>query len=649
MGPATSRVAAARNRADAFARLVARVVYSFPAMRRFVMPRSLVTGGTGFIGRWLLVELSHGTDDVIAIVRRASERRDELLAWIKAHGGTPERVTVIEGDLAAPELGLDADGKRLASDVRDVFHLGAVMQFGMTEALARNANVAGTRALVELALASPALRRFVHVSGFKIGDDVAQHQLGLDPEAPFTAAAYDRLYQQIGSYEASKLESDHLVRDAARTRGLPLTRIHPGAVIGDARTGETTQFFGFSPLVEAAWRGKLPAVPGKAHHWLPLVCVDFLAALIARVPEHAETRDGSYIVLDDTSPQLVDLIGAIGERLGVHVPRRRVPLAVVRALARIGLASKADAEGLAFLGDRRYDAGPARRLAAAMGLAWPSIDDALARCIDFLVATRFGTKPTVAGVSRPRIAGAPTHVVGDRATADVVLLHGLPLDADSWDPVAAHLGGTHLRADLPGCGRSASVGASPLEWMEALLADATRPLVLVGHSLGTRYALEYATAHPDRVAGLVLISPFFVQKPPPSIMRWAPSARLAARGMRRRHIEALVAGNARAQTAVLDGPAADLARPGARVRFGQHLADAHRARTALQAALVATQLPTIVIAGERDPLVAATGSAEAITLAGTGHYPQLDLPAEVAAAIERLRGRVASAPIARAG
>jgi pimeloyl-ACP methyl ester carboxylesterase len=174
--------------------------------------------------------------------------------------------------------------------------------------------------------------------------------------------------------------------------------------------------------------------------------------------------------------------------------------------------------------------------------------------------------------------------------------------------------------------------------------------VLVGHSLGTRYALEYAHAHPERVAGLVLISPFFAQRPPPAIMRWAPSARLAARGIRRRHLEALVAGDPHARTPVLDGPAADLARPGARARFGQHLAAAHRVRGALQDALAALATPALLVFGAEDPLVlapSATGGAVRLELSGTGHYPQLDRPTEVAAAIEELRARVTGAQAAR--
>ena len=603
------------------------------------MSHALVTGATGLIGRWLVPELTRLGREVVAIVRNADSRRAEYLAWVDAHGGDSKRVRLIEGDLAREGLGLDAAGTQLASAARDVFHAGALMQFGMTEEVARSANVHGTRTLIELALASPELRRFVQISGFKIGDDRAFHELGLDPEGPFDAAPYDALYRKVGGYEASKLETDHLVRDAARTRGLPVTRINPGAVIGDSRTGETTQFFGFAPIVEQIYRGKMPAVPGGAQHWLPLVTVDFLAALIARVPDHAETRGASYTLLDDASPQLVELVARVAERVGIRTPRRRAPIKLVKLLlhARLVPGGAEQAEGLAFLADRRYDISATRQLASALGLAWPDLATALDRNVDFLLATRFGKRPARPTAHVAKIAGAPTFVIGDREHADTVLLHGLPLDADSWDALASELPGRHVRADLPGLGRSASVGASPLEWTESLLAGARAPQLLVGHSLGTRYALEYAAAHPERVSGLVLISPFFVQQPPPAIMRWKRSACLAARGMRRHHLEALVANDKRARTPVLDGPAGDLARPGARPRFGLHLADAHAHRDELQALLRGAKVPVLIIAGANDPIVADTGSARVVILDGTGHFPQLDRPTEVAAAIAAFR------------
>jgi nucleoside-diphosphate-sugar epimerase/pimeloyl-ACP methyl ester carboxylesterase len=592
------------------------------------MSHTLVTGATGLIGRWLVPELTRLGRDVVALVRRADERRGEYLAWVAGHGGDAARVTVIEGDLASPELGLDAEGRRLAASARDVFHAGAVMQFGMAGEVARAANVHGTRALLEL-VATPGLSRFVLVTGFKGGDDVAQRSLGLEPEGPYFAASYDSLYARIGSYEASKLECDHLVRDFARRRGISLTRIHPGVVIGDSHTGETTQLFGFAPLVEKLWRGKLPGVPGGAQHWLPIVPVDFLARFMARAADHP----GNYIVLDDTGPQLVDLLAHVAHRLGVPAPHRRLPLGLAKMIV-----PAREAEGLVFIADRRYDTSATRRLAAALGIAWPAWREALDRTVDFLVASRFGKQPPGTGARLRRVAGAPTFVVGDPARADVVLLHGLPLDSDSWQPVIDRLAASHVRADLPGLGRSAHVSASPREWMEALLAGSAQPQLIVGHSLGTRYALEHAFAHRERVRGLVLVAPYFLQKPPPAIMRWTPSARLAARGMRRRHLEALVAGDARARTPVLDGPVDHLTRPGAHARFGEHLARAYRARHELRAMLaeLTRSLPVLVIAGAADPLVAPAGDAEVLVLDGAGHFPQLDRPADVAAAIARL-------------
>lgn len=607
---------------------------------------ALVTGATGLIGRWLIPELTRLDRDVVALVRRAGERRAELLAWVGNHGGVPARVTVIEGDLAAPGLGLDEEGRRLVGSSRDVFHAGALMQFGMTEAVARLANVDGTRTLLEL-VQSPALRRFVQVSGFKVGDDAQFHELGLDPEAAYDRASYAPLYAKLDGYEASKMETDHLVRDAARRHRFALTRIHPGAVIGDSRTGETTQFFGFAPLVQSLWLGKLPAVPGGTQHWLPLITVDFLAAFMARIPETETIRVSSYTLLDESTPQLAQLLGRVAEHIGVVAPHRRLPIGLVNAMVRTGLVgNKGDTEGLSFIADRRYDASPARRLSKVMGLSWPSLDSAITRCVDFLITTRFGVQPAQPA-SLHKIAGAPTFVVGDRSAPEVVLLHGLPLDADSWTPVASRIGGRQLRADLPGLGRSASVGASALEWMQSLLADATAPLLLVGHSLGAHYAMELAIAQPERIAGLVLISPAFLQGKPPSIMRWAPSARLAARAIRRGHLEALVSGDSHAITPVLDGPVADLKRLGARARFGQHLADAYRNRARLQEALAKITVPTLVIHGAKDPLIANAGLAEILEVSGSGHFPQLDRPELVAEAIEKLRTRV-TASAARA-
>lgn len=359
---------------------------------------AVVTGATGLIGRWLVPELTRIGRHVVALVRRADERRAEYLAWVTQHGGVAERVTLIDGDLAAPGLGLDAAGRAWVRTAHDVFHAGAVMQFGLSADVARRANVDGTRTLIELVLeraaGEPPLRRFVHVSGFRIGDPRTRDEIGIDSNAVYEPARYARLYRRLGAYEASKLEADHLVRDAARRRGLPLTLIHPAAVIGDSQTGESTEIVGLAQVIEQLWRGAMAAIPGGRRHCLPLVTVDLVAAVTARAPALPETLGREYTLLDDATPLLGELVAQIAERIGVRAPRRYVPIKLARWLLCLGLApgGQAQAEGLAFISDRRYDGSAGRALAAAMGIAWPELGAAVTRYADYLVETQFGAR-----------------------------------------------------------------------------------------------------------------------------------------------------------------------------------------------------------------------------------------------------------------
>lgn len=98
----------------------------------------------------------------------------------------------------------------------------------------------------------------------------------------------------------------------------------------------------------------------------------------------------------------------------------------------------------------------------------------------------------------------------------VVLVHGLGVSSDYWyrnGPWLAAAGFRVLAPDLPGFGRTAGPprGLSISQQAEALhgLAEAwgLGPAVWVGHSLSCQSVLQLACDHPARVRALVLASP----------------------------------------------------------------------------------------------------------------------------------------------
>lgn len=101
----------------------------------------------------------------------------------------------------------------------------------------------------------------------------------------------------------------------------------------------------------------------------------------------------------------------------------------------------------------------------------------------------------------------------DRGRLPVVLVHSFGGSSAQWAPQLEHLRRTRraIAVDLRGHGSSAAPRDGDYA-MTSLAADIGAVLdglglervVLVGHGLGAKAALEYAGAHPDRVAGLVL-------------------------------------------------------------------------------------------------------------------------------------------------
>jgi nucleoside-diphosphate-sugar epimerase len=337
---------------------------------------ALVVGATGLIGRWLAAELLRRERPVAVTVRGGPGRAGELRNGLRDHGADGRGLTGVGADIPRPGLALAArDRDRLAS-VRDVYNTAALFRFGLGRDEARRANVDGAVNVVRWAAERPRLRRVVHVSGYRVA-------AGGEPVEE-TAA----LYRRLGAYEASKREGDAAVRAAARELGAPVTAVHPATVIGHSATGEAGQYIGLAQTVESLWAGRLPALAGTRRTFVPVVTVDHLARFMAAVPEHDEGPYRAHWVLDESTPDLPDLVALLARHLGRRPPRVLLPVGLVRRLPRA--LTGVEPETLTFLAEDRYDTSSANALAAAAGLAHPPVEDALRRWADRLVADRFG-------------------------------------------------------------------------------------------------------------------------------------------------------------------------------------------------------------------------------------------------------------------
>ncbi|MEU2235383.1 alpha/beta fold hydrolase [Streptomyces vietnamensis] len=580
---------------------------------------ALVLGASGFIGRHVVLALGRAGVRVSA-ASRSHESYQRLARWLAGHGHdrAPADLRV---DFATASL---VDGE--CDDITEIYNCAGAFRFGMSVDEARHANVDSVRAVVEFAARLPNLRRLVQVSGYRVG--------GQDP-APWSDEHRRETYRALGAYEASRVEADAVFQNLAAQSGVPWSIVNPASVIGDSATGESDQYLGLASNMKDLWQGSLPALPGNGKTFVPVVAADHLARFMTLLPTDAATERTAYWLLDDDTPALPDLLTLVAEHYGVRAPRTRIPVSLLKRLPR--RLTQADPETLTFLSTDRYPTASARAFAARHGLTMPDTATTIRRWADHMAAHRFGDAP-----ARDRrfttTGGIRTFELGE-AGAPTVVLPGLPVNADTWAPVVAAVGNARA-VDLPGLGMSTGCRNDWASWSTALVTE-TGARHLVGHSIGAAAALEAAAAHPHAVDRLTLVSPFFLQAPPPRTATWTPlTHRLLGRITPTALAERLT-GTADHASA-LRSAVADLRRGTTAATVARLLAATANApwRADLRAGLQRYPGRVHIVIGSDDPLSADGQSlldtlphATVTVIDGAGHHPQLTHPQDVARAI----------------
>jgi nucleoside-diphosphate-sugar epimerase len=251
---------------------------------------SLVTGGSGFIGRRLARALVERGDRVRVLVRDPASAED-----LRDLG-----VDLFQGDVTD-----EASVRRAVEGVERVFHAAGLVGEWLDRRQAEAVNVEGTRGVLTAAGEAGAVRA-VHVSSLAVLG--TKHHFGTDESAP---------YAPNDPYTDTKIESERVARELGASGLIETAVIRPGFVYGP---GDRHVLGG---LVEAVRAGKFTFV-GDGSKQLNTVYVDDVAAAALLADETPRAAGEVYNITDGENTTLRDFVGFIAEYLGVPPPTKQL-------------------------------------------------------------------------------------------------------------------------------------------------------------------------------------------------------------------------------------------------------------------------------------------------------------------------------------
>jgi len=335
-----------------------------------------VTGGSGFIGQHLLAHLT-ARGHRCQVLMRSAQAQGRLAEQVGLLGGEASRLVFVRGDISQPGLGLSTADQQGMASVRLVFHLAVQFAWGLTLDQARAVNVQGPLNVARWAAERGC--RLLMVGGYMLENHEHMKALGIGLEA-VDATDWPRVYRRAGGYEGSKMEAHFAVLQYLRQVGGHYTIVHPATVCGHSRTGHILAGQPLVALMRNLAGGRLKAIPGSPDHWLPLVSVDYLVALMGAVAIDPDMVNQQVLALDADTPALGGLLERVAPTLGVRAPHRYVALGVLRGLLRVpGVSAllNTSPESLDFIQTTRFDMSNTRRLDRRYALRHPDIGLAL--------------------------------------------------------------------------------------------------------------------------------------------------------------------------------------------------------------------------------------------------------------------------------
>jgi thioester reductase-like protein len=359
-----------------------------------ILNHVLLTGGTGFIGPFLIKSLLEQTRAKIYVLVRASNEvqgMQRLRAAMESMGSCgvglmqvfEARVIPVCGDLGQPRLGLTQDvWDFLANEMDTVFHNGATVNYLFNYDRMRDANVLGTNEVLRLAFERRP-KSFNYVSTTFV--------FGWAVKSVLYETDFNQNMELLDfGYSQSKWVAEQVVADARRL-GLS-TRIFRPALVSPSITGGGNNFDIAVRLVAFMVNHGIGV---NALNQVSFVPADIVANNIVAISTTPGTENKTYHVVRDDYANMLDITRLItkstGRQFEIFNVSDFVPELIRRCRKEDLLFPLLDflvgsVDNITAMEFKRYDSSSYQKArdASAWGMADPSLEDTVNGILKFM-------------------------------------------------------------------------------------------------------------------------------------------------------------------------------------------------------------------------------------------------------------------------
>ena len=283
------------------------------------MPRVLVTGANGFLGK----AVSHGLAEAGYIVRRAIRNNFDQIDDKDIEINTKNSKVNINDEVAiVGNIDPDTDWSDALEGVDVIVHLAArvhIMKEEISDPLHefRQVNTLGSKNLAQSAAGSQ-VNRLVYVSTVKVNGEHTD-------DAPFVET---NIPNPQDPYAVSKWEAEQALMDIAKQTGLEVVIIRPPLVYGPGVKGNLLRLIRWIDM-------GIPLPFRNVDNRRSFIGVDNLVDFITKCSLHPQAAGEIFLISDENDLSTTELIKKLAYSLNKPVYLFPIPINIIRTFSKI--------------------------------------------------------------------------------------------------------------------------------------------------------------------------------------------------------------------------------------------------------------------------------------------------------------------------